>query len=353
MKPKKRRINPWTIPAVVVVMLALATGFYHYFAYMGHAYMPSTEDEIGQVADVLQLRLDEDGVQQSAAHLEAAVQSMGDEANAVVIDAQGAILYSTNKLHIEERDTIRLMISNYAARRKEWEYKGEPYYAYMPLALFVDENGGVVKSFGALATPSCFGEDLPRYQEYFPTIDEDSGEWESEAPARDSDNVIWASRMFQNAGARRLTLRTLRDGSSLLLLYVSDDVFHASEIRRVALYSRVEISQWALLALLGAFILILAAWVYTDAKRRDFKPALWGVLTLIGNGIAWIVYLMVRPGGRSMAACPGCGTTPKPSYAFCPVCGHALLSRCKSCGKPLEDAFHFCTGCGAHADEHQ
>ena len=108
------------------------------------------------------------------------------------------------------------------------------------------------------------------------------------------------------------------------------------------------------LCMIPAIIVFLAFWVFVDAKKRGQKaPALWAILTLIGNVVAWIIYLMVRPqmvknaAGQPMAkgVCPICGTKLKSDFIACPGCGILLRSRCKNCGKALENDWSFCPYC--------
>jgi len=106
--------------------------------------------------------------------------------------------------------------------------------------------------------------------------------------------------------------------------------------------------------LIPAAIVFLAFWVFVDAKQRgQARPALWAVLTLIGNVIAWIIYMLVRPqmmktaAGQPMpkGACPICGTKLKSDFIACPGCGILLRNRCKNCGKALENDWSFCPYC--------
>ncbi len=99
---------------------------------------------------------------------------------------------------------------------------------------------------------------------------------------------------------------------------------------------------------LAALILMMAFWVLRDARRRDFKPALWGILVLMGNVVALVVYLIVRPGD---ARCPACGALVKRSYMVCPMCAAPLRARCAGCGRVQEDAWVCCPYCGQRRGE--
>lgn len=119
------------------------------------------------------------------------------------------------------------------------------------------------------------------------------------------------------------------------------------------------------LCMIPAVIVFLAFWVFVDAKKRGQNmPALWAMLTLIGNVVTWIIYMMLRPqmtvGVNGKAAprgvCPLCGSKLKDDFIACPGCGILLRNRCKNCGRALENDWSFCPYCtsaivsGAPAD---
>ena len=108
--------------------------------------------------------------------------------------------------------------------------------------------------------------------------------------------------------------------------------------------------------MIPAIIVFLAFWVFVDAKKRgQSSPALWAVLTLIGNGIAWLIYMLIRPQmtisptgqAAPRGVCPLCGTKLRTDFIACPGCGILLRSKCKGCGKALENDWSFCPYCTA------
>lgn len=60
-------------------------------------------------------------------------------------------------------------------------------------------------------------------------------------------------------------------------------------------------------ARIGVLILnaILVVWVVQDAKKRDAKPVVWGIITLLIGIIGWIIYLFARPALPSPQAISG------------------------------------------------
>ncbi|HSA94838.1 MAG TPA: zinc ribbon domain-containing protein [Acidobacteriota bacterium] len=117
----------------------------------------------------------------------------------------------------------------------------------------------------------------------------------------------------------------------------------------------------ALIVLWGAVLV----WVYRDAEKRGMSGILWLLLVLIGNVIGLLIYAIVRSetparrraenGGAGAAccpagACPACGKTVTPGYAYCPYCGKSLKMACPACGKPVEPDWKACPACGAPVD---
>lgn len=124
----------------------------------------------------------------------------------------------------------------------------------------------------------------------------------------------------------------------------------ASDIR----YHRRLLVYIAMMFVLPLCWLLLALWVFADAKRRGHeRPALWGVLTMIGSVITLIIYHMVRPKMRTdkegrkqpKGLCPLCGAVLKDDYIACPGCGVPIRCTCPSCGHALENDWNFCPYC--------
>ncbi|MFO7676794.1 MAG: zinc ribbon domain-containing protein [Thermoplasmatota archaeon] len=71
--------------------------------------------------------------------------------------------------------------------------------------------------------------------------------------------------------------------------------------------------------------IILAIWVYKDAKKRGSSGALWLLIVLITGIIGLIIWLVVRPpiGGEkeeSKRMCPNCGRPIPMDARACPYC---------------------------------
>ena len=81
-----------------------------------------------------------------------------------------------------------------------------------------------------------------------------------------------------------------------------------------------------LMALLFAGYILLAGYVYADAKRRGMPAGLWTALViLIPNAIGFVLYFLLRK--PLLQPCPACGQGVEAGSAFCPKCGQSQLAR--------------------------
>lgn len=97
---------------------------------------------------------------------------------------------------------------------------------------------------------------------------------------------------------------------------------------------------------LGFFLLfwfLLPLWVFHDARRREFRPALWGILVIITNVVGLIIYLLVRP---ELAVCKQCGAQLNSKFVSCPNCGAQNRERCAACKQIIEKNWIACPYCG-------
>ena len=149
-------------------------------------------------------------------------------------------------------------------------------------------------------------------------------------------------------GELRADVRSLSGafaGRTLVSFYLDNDALRAVDAERMQLHACAVEAVTAALILYAAFTLLLAVWVFRDARRRDFLPAMWGLLTLIGNVVAWLVYMLVRSRGVG-SRCPRCGTALRMGFAYCPACGAQVRRSCPACGHAAEDGWKVCPYCG-------
>ncbi len=159
----------------------------------------------------------------------------------------------------------------------------------------------------------------------------------------DDDSQLRAQVFSNDAGTQ-----------SVVLLYESTPgIYPLLQARQNQWYFCDQVFVAAML-MIPVYWILLAFWVFTDAKRRGHKsPALWGLLTMIGNVVALIVYNLVRPQMRidksgkrqPKGVCPLCGATLKDDYIACPGCGILLRSKCRNCARALENDWNFCPYC--------
>jgi|GEM_PF-2523360 len=94
--------------------------------------------------------------------------------------------------------------------------------------------------------------------------------------------------------------------------------------------------------------LLLAYWIYRDARDKNANGLAWGILTLFTNIIGWSVYLVARP---KLTECPACGRSHDATYRFCPDCGYHLQSVCPECNARVDDTWRYCAVCGTELRE--
>ena len=190
-------------------------------------------------------------------------------------------------------------------------------------------------------------------------IFEDEGEHWGPVPITDmaaarkaKDYVQWERDKFEQAGDLHLRYRgPALDGSSLILIHQNDAAFGRNLDYNAVRMNDAEFYYRLAFWLFGALWIALAGWVFVDAKRRDYHPAMWGILTLIGFVIGWIVYMIVRPTGKLSSGCPNCHMPVKKDYVYCAHCGTGLRAQCQKCGKAMEAGQAFCPYCGTQKED--
>jgi putative flippase GtrA len=115
---------------------------------------------------------------------------------------------------------------------------------------------------------------------------------------------------------------------------------HGGERASVALLLSLGIS-----LMVFSFVL-LAGYVYGDARRRGMRQVMWTLLAIfIPNGIGFILYFLLRD--PLQHACVRCGASVSSSFPFCPACGAAQSRTCPECNRPVQPGWSHCAQCGA------
>ncbi len=91
---------------------------------------------------------------------------------------------------------------------------------------------------------------------------------------------------------------------------------------------------------------VLAGYVYGDARRRGMRYVLWTLLALfLPSSIGFILYFLLRD--PLMQHCAQCGVALSAAYPYCPACGAAQTRTCVECHRPLQPGWSHCAQCGA------
>lgn len=357
---------------LLVILLALSLGLGAVSVYCDHAYRKtlSSNNALGELLDDLAAAADTGGapaVENFDFSPYGLWEGRTDENfNAVLVDEDGAILARTGALACGDVSTLDVMLARYerpielsaadcsTAHRTTWARLGlllgegsrTPFIAYC--------IGDVPLRTGSVPAPT-YADSFPALDEqlYARMTDDGYGE-EQTATVSDEDvaaaeaYVRWENEALARVGELRADVRSLSGafaGRTLVSFYLDNDALRAVDAERMQLHACAVEAITAALILYAAFTLLLAVWVFRDARRRDFLPAMWGLLTLIGNVVAWLVYMLVRTRGVG-SRCPRCGTALRMGFAYCPACGAQVRRSCPACGHAAEDGWKVCPYCG-------
>lgn len=76
----------------------------------------------------------------------------------------------------------------------------------------------------------------------------------------------------------------------------------------------------AIVGTLVASYILLAGYVYADARRREMPAGAWTALAvLVPNCLGFVLYFLLRK--PLVHPCPHCGNGVPPDAAYCPRCG--------------------------------
>lgn len=367
---------------LLVFLLILSLGAAGLSAYLEHAYQDctSSEEALERLLDGIEAAANAGGAP-AVEDFDVATYALweGWEAsfNAVLVDGEGEILAQTGELVCGDLSALNMMLARYERPIElptVTDADGAIVHrtAYGRLGLLTGEDGQTIARFIA----DCDGEDVPlktgsvsttEYVHYFPSLDRElyarmtsEGYYEEQtATVSDEDiaeaeaYVRWENEELTQVGELRAEVRPLMGaftGRTLIAFYLDNAGMRSMDAARMQIHIwAVEAVTWAIV-LYAAFSLLLAVWVFRDARRCDFLPAMWGLLTLIGNVVAWLVYMLVRSRGMG-SRCPRCGTALRGEFAYCPACGLQVHRSCASCGRAAEDAWKVCPYCGSELPE--
>ena len=365
---------------LLVILFALSLGMAGVSVYFDHAFRETLSSDyvLGELLDDLEAEANLGGAP--------AVESFhcddyglwdgkaAENFNAVLVGEDGAILARTGTLACGDMATLDMMLARYdrpielsaeaaadgsTARHTTWARLGlllgeegqTRFIAYrigdaplktgsVPTSTYVNSFPSLDAQLYARMTNDGYGE-----EQTFPATGEELAETEA--------YVRWENEQLAQAGPLRADVRALTGafaGRTLVCFYLDNDALRATDVEKAQMYAHALEAVAAALVLYAAFSLLLAVWVFRDARRRDFLPAMWGLLTLIGNVVAWLVYMLVRSRGVG-SRCPRCGTALRMGFAYCPACGAQVRRSCPACGHAAEDAWKVCPYCGGELPE--
>jgi hypothetical protein len=100
------------------------------------------------------------------------------------------------------------------------------------------------------------------------------------------------------------------------------------------------------IAIFLVIYVLLAGYVYGDARRRGMRYVVWTLLAIfVPYGIGILLYFLLRE--PITRPCPSCGALHKAGLAYCPNCGAAVGRVCAQCSRPAEESWRNCGHCGA------
>ncbi|MGE5631022.1 MAG: zinc ribbon domain-containing protein [Caulobacteraceae bacterium] len=124
-----------------------------------------------------------------------------------------------------------------------------------------------------------------------------------------------------------------------------DKIYFISDVRPVAngsLYIKI-VGALAMLFFMLYWVL-LALWVYQNAKKAKSNAVLWGVITLFTNLAGLFIYLIYKQNNQT---CFKCGATQNKRNIFCTYCGAKISRTCNKCNEIINEGDNFCSRCGS------
>ena len=366
----RKKIDILAILLAILLVLSLGMGGVSLYCDRAYRETPSSRNALGELLDGLE----------AAAGLGGAPALEGfdfspyglwdgntaENFNAVLVGEDGTILARTGTLACGDAATLDMILARYdrSIELPAADGTGAHHTTWARLGLLLGGDGQTrFIAYCSEDVPLKTGSvPTPTYVDSFPSLDAqlyarmtddsyDEGQASiatGEGLAETEAYVRWENEQLAQVGALRADVRALSGsfaGRTLVSFYLDNGALRSMDVEKEQLYVWAVGAVNAALILYAAFSLLLAVWVFRDARRRDFLPAMWGLLTLIGNVVAWLVYMLVRSRGVG-SRCPRCGTVLRMGFAYCPACGAQVRRACPSCGRAAEDAWKVCPYCG-------
>ncbi len=93
--------------------------------------------------------------------------------------------------------------------------------------------------------------------------------------------------------------------------------------------------------------IIVALWVYQNARKSKLSAPVWGIIVLFTNLAGVLVYLIYK---HISGICIFCGAVQPKGNTFCTYCGKKIGTVCTGCGHLLKRTDNYCPKCGRKQD---
>lgn len=103
-----------------------------------------------------------------------------------------------------------------------------------------------------------------------------------------------------------------------------------------------------LILFIMSYLVLVALWVYRDARKSKINALLWGIITLFTNIAGLFVYLIYK---QNSQVCHQCGALQNKTNIYCIHCGNKINKTCKNCSTITNEGDNFCHHCGVKIDD--
>ena len=217
--------------------------------------------------------------------------------NAVLVGEDGTILARTGMLACGDAATLDMILARYdrSIELPAADGTGAHHTTWARLGLLLGGDGQTrFIAYCSEDVPLKTGSvPTPTYVDSFPSLDAqlyarmtddsyDEGQASiatGEGLAETEAYVRWENEQLAQVGALRADVRALSGsfaGRTLVSFYLDNGALRSMDVEKEQLYVWAVGAVNAALILYAAFSLLLAVWVFRDARRRDFLPAMWG-----------------------------------------------------------------------------
>lgn len=128
-----------------------------------------------------------------------------------------------------------------------------------------------------------------------------------------------------------------------------DKIYFISDIRSVPngpLLLKIVLA--VLILILMLYWVLVAFWVYEDARKAKINAFLWGIIALCTNVAGLFIYLIYKQNNQ---ICFHCGALQTKENIYCIHCGSKINKTCKTCNAITNKGDSFCNHCGEEIND--